>query len=51
MDEQIVKERLEETISYNVSNEKKWYVRAIPLFVKHLANAVDFSCTPAAPTR
>ena len=42
MDEQIVKERLEETISYNVSNEKKWYVRAIPLFVKHLAMQLIF---------
>lgn len=37
MDENIVKEKLEETISYNVSNEKKWYVRIIPLFVKWLA--------------
>lgn len=37
MDEKIVKERLEETISYNVSNEKKWYVRIVPLFVKNIA--------------
>lgn len=37
MDEKIVKERLEEIISYNVSNEKKWYVRIIPLFVKNIA--------------
>lgn len=36
MDEKIVKEKLEETISYNVSNEKKWYVRIAPLFVKNL---------------
>lgn len=28
--EQTVKERLEEVISYNVSNEKKWYVRITP---------------------
>ncbi|MBP3926606.1 MAG: MFS transporter [Clostridium sp.] len=34
--EQTVKERLEEVISYNVSNEKKWYVRITPLFVKHM---------------
>ncbi|HIX15725.1 MAG TPA: MFS transporter [Candidatus Hungatella pullicola] len=34
MDEQITKEKLEETISYNVSNEKKWYLRAAPLFLK-----------------
>lgn len=37
MDEKIVKERLEETISYNVSNEKKWYVRIVPLFIKNIA--------------
>lgn len=34
MDKKIVKERLEESISYNVSNEKKWYIRATPLFIK-----------------
>lgn len=34
--EQTVKERLEEVISYNVSNEKKWYVRITPLFMKHM---------------
>ncbi|MEY8353096.1 DUF6320 domain-containing protein [Lachnospiraceae bacterium 54-53] len=34
MDHKITKERLEETISYNVSNEKKWYLRITPLFVK-----------------
>lgn len=37
MDEKIVKERLEEIISYNVSKEKKWYVRIVPLFVKNIA--------------
>lgn len=36
MDEKIVKDKLEETISYNVSYEKKWYVRIVPLFVKHM---------------
>ena len=50
MDEQIVKDRLEETISYNVSNEKKWYVRAIPLFVKHLAMQLIFLHTSRAHT-
>ena len=34
MDEKIVRERLEETISYNVSREKKWYVRITPLALK-----------------
>lgn len=42
MKEQIVRERLEETISYNVSNEKKWYVRMIPLCIKHLALNIIF---------
>ena len=50
MDEQIVKERLEKTISYNVGNEKKWYVRAIPLFVKHLAMQLIFLHTSRAHT-
>lgn len=50
MDEQIVKERLEETISYNVSNEKKWYVRAIPLCVKHLAMQMIFLRSSRAHT-
>lgn len=36
MDEKIVKSRLEEMISYNVSNEKKWYVRIVPLFIKKI---------------
>lgn len=34
MDEKVVKSRLEELISYNVSKEKKWYVRLMPLFLK-----------------
>lgn len=36
MDENITKEKLEETISYNVSNEKKWYIRIVPLALKWL---------------
>ena len=42
MDQQVVRERLEEIISYNVSNEKKWYVRIIPRAVKHRALDVMF---------
>lgn len=34
MNEKITKEKMEETISYNVSNEKKWYLRIAPLFLK-----------------
>ncbi|GLC81215.1 DUF6320 domain-containing protein [Lacrimispora brassicae] len=34
MDLKITKEKMEQIISYNVSNEKKWYLRIAPLFVK-----------------
>lgn len=37
IDDQIVKEKLEERISYNVSVEKKWYLKIVPLFIKRLA--------------
>ena len=48
LDEKIVKERLEETISYNVSNEKKWYIRIIPLFIKNMAmNAIFLKSSKA----
>lgn len=42
MDEQMLKERLEETISYNVSNEKKWYLRIIPRALKNRVLALMF---------
>lgn len=42
MDEKIEKEKLEQIISYNVSNEKKWYVRITPLFLKWLALGIIF---------
>lgn len=35
--EQINKENLENLIAYNVSNEKKLIVRAVPLFIKNIA--------------
>jgi NRPS condensation-like uncharacterized protein len=34
MDTNITREKMEEIISYNVSNEKKWYLRIAPLFLK-----------------
>ncbi|PJJ26759.1 DUF6320 domain-containing protein [Lacrimispora celerecrescens] len=37
MDSKITKEKMEQIISYNVSNEKKWYLRAAPLVVKWCA--------------
>lgn len=33
---QLTRESLEKLISYNVSNEKKWVVRLIPLFIKNI---------------
>ena len=42
MDKKIARERLEESISYNVSNEKKWYIRATPLFIKSFALSIVF---------
>lgn len=50
MDEKIEKNRLEEIISYNVSNEKKWYVRIMPLFVKRLAMNAIFARSSRAYT-
>ena len=43
MDEKIVRERLEETIASNVSQEKKWYVRITPLALKHLITGILFA--------
>lgn len=37
VDEQIVREKLEERIAYNVSVEKKWYLKIVPLFIKRMA--------------
>lgn len=50
MDEKISKEKMEEIISYNVSREKKWYVRIIPLFFKWLALRAVFKRNDKAHT-
>lgn len=50
MDDKIVKEKLEGIISYNVSNEKKWYVRIVPLFIKWLALGFIFRRNDRAHT-
>ena len=42
IDDQIVKEKLEEKISYNVSNEKKWYLKIVPLIIKKFALKLVF---------
>lgn len=50
MDKKIDKKRLEENISYNVSNEKKWYLRVIPLPIKRLALNLVFRLKDRAYT-
>ncbi len=50
MDRKIDKGRLEESISYNVSREKKWYIRVIPLVLKRLALDLVFRLKDRAYT-
>lgn len=50
MDRKIDKDRLEESISYNVSNEKKWYFRIIPLVFKWMALNIVFRLKDRAHT-
>lgn len=50
MDRKIDKERLEESISYNVSNEKKWYFRITPLVFKWIALNIVFRLKDRAHT-
>lgn len=50
MDEKITKEKLEATISYNVSNERKYYLRLAPLPFKYLALKYVFNQSNKATT-
>lgn len=50
MDRKIDKKRMEESISYNVSSEKKWYLRVTPLVIKWLALNVVFRLKDRAYT-
>ncbi len=50
MDRKIDKNRLAESIAYNVSNEKKWYLRTIPLFLKSPALGFVFRLKDRAYT-
>lgn len=50
MDKKIDKDRLEESISYNVSNEKKWYLRVTPLVFKRAALNIVFRLKDRAHT-
>lgn len=50
MDDKIVRDKLEERISYNVSNEKKWYIRILPLCVKWLGANLIFRRNDRAHT-
>lgn len=50
MEEKITREKMEETISFNVSNEKKWYVRIVPLPIKWAAVNLIFRRNDRAHT-
>jgi len=50
MDKKIDKNRLEACISYNVSNEKNWLIRATPLLFKRLALNIVFRLKDRAYT-
>lgn len=50
MDKKIDKDRLEESISYNVSNEKKMYLRIIPLVIKRIGLSLMFRLKDRAYT-
>ena len=47
---QINKEHLEKLFSYNVSNEKIWIARAVPLFLKNLAMKYVYTTSALANT-
>lgn len=47
---QITKEHLEELFSYNVSNEKIFIARAVPLFLKNIAMGIVYSQSAYANT-
>ncbi len=48
--EQITKENLEHLISYNVANEKKLLLRAVPLFIKRIVVKTVYGSTARANT-
>ncbi|MEG2918937.1 MAG: hypothetical protein RR851_13500 [Clostridium sp.] len=50
MDDNITKEKLQETISYNVSNEKKLMIRFVPLAFKYIALQFIYSKISKANT-
>ena len=50
MDRKIDKKHLEECISYNVSNEKKWYLRITPLVIKSMVLKLVFRLKDRAYT-
>lgn len=50
MDEKITKKRIEEVISYNVSAEKNWLIRILPLFLKNIGLGFVFRRSSKAAT-
>ncbi len=47
---QITKDKLEKSFSYNVSNEKFWFARITPLFLKNLAMRIVYTKSALANT-
>lgn len=47
---QITPENLDNIMSYNVSNEKNWILRAVPLFIKRLAIQMVYGTSAKATT-
>lgn len=47
---QITPENLDNIMSYNVSNEKNWILRAVPLFIKKLAIRTVYGASAKATT-
>ncbi len=50
LSEQICKENLERLLSYNVSNEVNWMIRAVPRFVKNMAMRSIYNTSKRANT-
>ena len=48
--EQITKDKLEKSFSYNVSNEKVWFARIAPLFLKNIAMRLVYTKSALANT-
>lgn len=50
LNKQITRENLEKLFSYNVSNEKNWVLRVVPLFIKNIAMKMVYKASARANT-